>query len=266
MWKDSAKLAFAFLAGIESVIGVIDISFIFGNWWLSRLLLIIALYCFLTIVILFIKYLLTKNRVTISIRGIPVTIKQGDLFKSEGWKLITFTERFDTQVDDIVINRNSINGIFIEKIVGPQHLSEFLEIITSSEDETHTLYKRSKKNGKWIYPLGRIKLYKDYMLVAFNPINAQNEVHTTHAKYEHCLRVMWEEISRTYANKPVFLPLLGSGITRFDDCSVKSNFDLLKCILCTLRTSVVHINQPITILLTDEVINKMNLYELKGAE
>jgi hypothetical protein len=77
---------------------------------------------------------------------------------------------------------------------------------------------------------------------------------------------MWTEISRTYANRPIFIPLLGSGITRFDGTPHKSKADLLKCMICTLRTSGVNINQPITILLTKEAMEEINIYEIKGAK
>lgn len=266
IWKDSAILAFAFLAAIETFMSVAAISLTSVEKWWVRLLLIITVYCILTIGILIFKFLYVRKNITLSIRGIQVTVKQGDLFKSDGWKLIPFNERYDTQVDDIVINKNSINGMFIEKYVGNDSLKELQHTIFSVDDENRTLFKRIAKNGSWIYPLGRIKTYNDYMLLSFDPVNEQNEVHTTRAKYEQCLRVMWQEISRTYANKPISLPLMGSGITRFDDWTEKSNMDLLKCIFCTLRTSAVYINQPITILLTEEVVQGINLYELKGVQ
>ena len=64
----------------------------------------------------------------------------------------------------------------------------------------------------------------------------------------------------------ISLYLLGSGITRFDGTPQKSNFNLLRCMLCTLRTSGVNINQPITILLTEETMQSINIYELKGVK
>jgi hypothetical protein len=75
---------------------------------------------------------------------------------------------------------------------------------------------------------------------------------------------MWKEISRTYALDPVFIPLIGSGITRFIDWPNRSNIDLLKCMLYTLHISGVDINKPITIFLTKDVMDKINFYELKG--
>lgn len=266
LWKDSATLAFAFLAAMETIMSVASISLESADKWWVRLLLIITVYCVLTIAILLVKFLCAKKSITLYIRGIQVTVKQGDLFKANGWKLIPFNERFDTQVDDVVIAKNSLNGIFIEKYVGADNVKELQQAVADDDDESRTLFKRFTKGERWVYPLGRIKTYQDYMLLAFTHFNEQNEAHITRAEYEHCLRVMWQEISRTYANKPIALPLLGSGITRFDDSTVKSNKELLKCILCTLRTSGVHINQPITILLTEKVVQEINLYELKGVQ
>lgn len=53
---------------------------------------------------------------------------------------------------------------------------------------------------------------------------------------------------------------LGGGITRITD---KNEFNLLRCILCTLKTSNAPIYQPITIVLTRETIDKINLYDIK---
>jgi len=100
------------------------------------------------------------------------------------------------------------------------------------------------------------------MLLSFAYFD-QNQVHLTQKDYEECLRIMWNEISRTYANRQINVPLLGSGIARFDDAPNKSKSSLLKCMLCTLKNSGATINQPINILLTKEVLDELNIYELK---
>jgi hypothetical protein len=102
------------------------------------------------------------------------------------------------------------------------------------------------------------------MLLAFTHFE-NNEARLTQKDYEDCLRVMWKEINRTYADIPIFIPLLGSGITRFEERQ-HTNSDLLKCMLCTLRTSNADIKQPITILLTEKVIQDINMYEIKGVK
>jgi len=93
IWKDSAIIAFALIAGIESVMSIAAISFYdtIDKWW-GRLLLVIAVYIFLMIVACFVKYKLTKNILTLNIRGIKVIIKQGDIFDAPGWRLIPFAE------------------------------------------------------------------------------------------------------------------------------------------------------------------------------
>ena len=52
-----------------------------------------------------------------SINGKPVEIKTGDLFAEKGWKVIPFNDRYDTQVDDVIIAHNSLNGKMIDSYV-----------------------------------------------------------------------------------------------------------------------------------------------------
>ena len=109
---------------------------------------------------------------------------------------------------------------------------------------------KKTKAGKICYPLGRIIIYRDYLLLAFSHFE-NNQAKLSHNDYEICLRAMWNEISRVYANKPIAIPLLGGGITRITD---KNDFNLLRCILCTLKTSNAPIYQPITVVLTRELL------------
>ncbi len=264
-WKDSIAIGFAILATVQTFFEISDISL--GKFWseynwIIKLLLILALFLFIVVVVFSVKYHKTKKGVSLKIRGIKVNIRQGDIFEVKGWKVIAFNEFFDTTVDDIVIAHNTLNGIFIDNHV--ENFGELQDKITN-ETDANTNYKRYHRNNRVAYPLGRIITYKDFMLLAFTHFD-NNQAHLTQKDYEDCLRVMWTEICRTYANRPVFIPLLGSGITRFDGTPHKSNFDLLKCMLCTLRTSGVHINQPITILLTEEAIQNINIYEIKGVK
>lgn len=264
-WKDSLTVAFAILAAVETIFAISSISLnnIWGGYnWISKLLLILGMFVLIVIVAFVFKYCRTKKGISFNVHGIKVNIEQGDIFKVNGWKVIAFNEFFDTKVDDIVIAHNTLNGIFIDNHI--EDLRELQDKITNETDD-NTNYKRYTRNNKVAYPLGRIITYKDFMLLAFTHFD-NNQAHLTQKDYEDCLRVMWTEICRTYANNPIFIPLLGSGITRFDGTPHKSKSNLLKCMLCTLRTSEVNINQPITILLTEEVIQDINIYEMKGVK
>lgn len=120
LWKDSAALGSAVLAVIATFMQVAGFSIdnIIPNqaWW-SRLLIILATYALLVVIFLVILRLAVRNGFTIKIRGISVTIKQGDIFKADGWKVIPFNEYFDTTVDDVIISSTTLNGIFINKYV-----------------------------------------------------------------------------------------------------------------------------------------------------
>lgn len=264
IWKDSIALSSAIFTVIATIMGVAGISLdsiiSYPKWWI-RLFVILGVFVFLVIILRVILGLIVSKGIALDIRGITVYIKQGNIFETHGWKVIPFNEYFDTIVDDVIISSKTLNGVFINNHV--EDLEKLQEVITSS-NEDHTTLKKYKKDNRDAYPLGRIITYQDYMLLAFSHFNDQNEAHISKPEYEHCLLKMWKEIRRTYANKPVFLPLIGSGITSFDDITEKSNSDLLKCMLCTLRASGENINQPITILLTKEVIKEIKIYETKG--
>ena len=263
-WKDSFTVGCAILATVETffVISAVSLDSIWGKYnWIIKLLLVFGVFLFIVIVTFIFKYHRTKKGIALNIRGIKVNIRQGDIFNARGWKVIAFNEFFDTTVDDKVIAHNTLNGIFIDNYV--ENLDDLQNTIANETDNPKL--KRYTRSGRFVYPLGRIITYKDFMLLAFTHFE-NNEARLTQKDYEDCLRVMWTEICRTYANRPIFIPLLGSGITRFDGTPHKSNFDLLKCMLCTLRTSGANINQPITILLTEEAIQDINIYEIKGVK
>jgi hypothetical protein len=267
LWKDSIVLAFVILGGIETIMSVLSITLdCDGNIW-ARIGVVFAAFFVLTAIILTMKYHRSKNEVKLTIRGISVTIKQGDIFGVNGLRLIPFNEYFDTQVDDDVIDRKSLNGKLIL-----EHLDddgrEALKKAIATDDKSRLVKQFEDGTQKWRYPLGRIKRFtyndQEYLLLAFSHFNAQNEAHTNRGEYEQTLRTMWEEIDRTYAGKPIFLPLIGTGKTRLDDMTEKPNAEFLKCLICTLRTSKVTLTAPITVILTAEAMKTVNLYELKG--
>lgn len=260
LWKDSVVISMGVLTVIETIITVSDISFnnVCIMEWYKRLGLIIGCFVLLTVIIAYVKARRANLEITLKIRGISVKIKEGDIFAERGWKVIPFNEFFDTKVDDVVIARNTLNGKLITNYV--EDIEDLKTTIKNAKDIPNLPH--TKKANKKSYPLGRIIPYKKYLLLAFTHFE-NNQAFLTHNDYEKCLRTMWQEICRVYANQPIILPLLGSGITRFKDCAEKKNSNLLRCMLCTLNSSMVQINQPITIILRREILDEINLYDLK---
>lgn len=260
LWKDSVTISLAFVTALETLLALLDISM--GDLvqcpWYGHLFILVLLFVAVTCGVACWKTWLANKEVILKIRGIKVIIKEGDIFKEPNWKLIPFNEFFDTKVDDVVIARNSLNGIFITNYVND--LNKLQKTIDEYPEQS--ILKSNLKGGRKFYPLGTIIPYEDFLLLALTHFQ-NNQAFITHNDYEICLRNMWLEICRVYANKPIVLPLLGSGITRFKDCAEKKNSNLLRCMLCTLNSSMVQINQPITIILRREIIDEINLYDLK---
>ena len=265
-WKDSISVGLAIFATVETFFAItnINLASCWGDWkWYEKLLCILLLFSFVVFIIFLLKNGKVKRGISININGITVNIKVGDIFKAKGWKIISFNEYYDTIVDDIIIAHNTINGKFIDNYVSD--INELNKTIQNTDTDINTNHKRfiKKSTKRTAFPLGRIIVYKnEWMLLSFAHFD-QNQVHLTQKDYEECLRIMWNEISRIYANRQINVPLLGSGIARFDDAPNKSKSSLLKCMLCTLKNSRATINQPINILLTKEVLEELNIYELK---
>ena len=58
-----------------------------------------------------------KKETILNINNTTLIVKIGDIFKEDGFKVIAFNEYFDTQVDDKIIAKSSLNGIYITSII-----------------------------------------------------------------------------------------------------------------------------------------------------
>ena len=254
----AAASIFAFLSALVGIAGVSLDSMYSSTPWYVRLLAICILFILVTVAIYYMLGKLFKDNIKLQVRGIPITIKSGDIFTQKGLKIIPFNEHYDTLLDGKTITRNTLNGIFLEKYAGDiQALNQVIE----RDAQEHSIPRNS--DGKFCFELGHIILYEDYLLLAFSKFDEQHRAHLSMPEYESCLFHMWTEVRRVYGNQPISLPLIGGGITSFDGVSQKEPQDLLRCILCTLRTSSTHINQAITILLNEENFEKIDMYEMR---
>lgn len=83
-------------------------------------------------------------------------------------------------------------------------------------------------------------------MLVMTELNMQHEAHTNMAKFE--LMKVWTEIDRVYACNDIVFPILGTGISRFDDGS-KDKEVLLRCMLCTLNSSGVSLKSKVDIMI-----------------
>lgn len=230
-----------------------------ADWgWSARLLLAIVVFVLLVLAIAVCSYLRNRNGLDLRLGSNDLDIVVGDLFTRAGMRVIPFNERFDTDVDDKHVSRNSLNGVFVEQYADKPSLGRVIEDVRPTSLDPPT-----SSDGNLIYPLGTVKPYGDYALMAFTHVDGLQQAHITKSEYEECLLSVWGELSRTYNGRKVVLPLLGSGITRFDD-GRPSDDELLRCMLCTLRASGKSFRDGVEVVLTKQTAERMRLYEIRG--
>lgn len=203
-----------------------------------------------------------KKSVTIKIRNTKIKIKEGDLFAETGKKIIAFNEYFDTQVDDIIIAKKSLNGVFMTDYVDnvsslDQHISDFLS------DRT-PIFVDGRRMGKKIkYDLGTIVPYNDFYLLAYSRFDENNRAFLEKDDIAKVYLKMWNEIDIVKACESICIPVLGSsGLVR------KMNYtpqQLLELLLWSFRISGINMTRlaSITIIVHKTMVNSIDFLKLQ---
>lgn len=209
------------------------------------------------------------TEVNLDVEGSIVTVKAGDLFLQDGFKVIAFNEYFDTQVDDNIISHKSLNGLYIDNhLSGPvSDLDQRVSNYKFDEDEILEVNQDRKVGKKQKYSLGTIFVNEDYLLTAFSKFDDKNRAFLTIPDYLVFLINFWDKVNRIYAQKSVSVPIFGSGITRIKEHKNISDEDLLKIKLWTFRISEMRFKFPakLTIVIHKDKIDKINLLDIKSA-
>lgn len=124
--KKSANWSMVISGGVSTVMTVVGVSLVDllpQDWgWPLRLLFLAVIFVAIAVFAAFATCWRSGSGVHATICNTDVEVKVGDLFSFGGIKVIPFDEYFDTEVDDKVISRNSLNGIFLELKVGRRDL------------------------------------------------------------------------------------------------------------------------------------------------
>ncbi len=210
------------------------------------------------------------KKINVNIESTTVSIVTGDLFKQNGLKAIPFNEYFDTQVDDEVISKASLNGIFIQDILEEtvQSLDDYISNYKFHnenilEKNTTRIEGKSQK-----YQIGTVCLYREYLLTAFSKFNDKNQAYLTMPEYLEFLIKFWDQINVVYAQRTVSVPIFGSGITRIKEHKNITDEELLKIMLWTFRISETRFKYPakLNIVIHEDKIDKINLFEIKSIQ
>ncbi len=261
--RDSIAISGTIVGLISTGCTILGISL--SEWKNSSLWIRIGVVFVVFIIICVLIYLIIgkifENSVSLTVDQTPIIIYCGDIFKSNGWKVIGCDTHFDTRIDDIVISKKSLHG----QLVLNHGKKEEIEAAVHAEAKRLGLQKN--RNGLYDFPLGTIIRYdssvdnQTYLMLAMTELNEHFEAHTNMAKFELMLMKMWSEVDRVYASNNVIFPVLGTGISRFDD-GPKSKDALLRCMLCTLNSSGIRLNSEVNVVIYGDAKN-IPFYEYK---
>ncbi len=260
---------FSVISGVLSVIFLFNILpqgykvyLPFFGWF--TFIVFIAIY-------IFIWYRANKmTDINIDVDGSTVNIKCGNLFMEDGLKVIAFNEYFDTSVDDKIISKTSLNGVFINEYF-QNKVAVLDEIIRHESNEDDIISKdvlRLNGGKKIKYKLSTSIVHNDFVLTAFSKFDDQNRAVLTMPEYIEFLINFWDKINGIYAQRVVSVPIFGSGITRIKEHKNISDEELLKIMLWTFKLSEMKFKYPakLTIVIHETKINQVNLFDLKSIE
>jgi len=262
--KELLKQYSVCLSWIIAVYSFIAIFVKIENIGVLTAIIVPLITAFFSYVLLLIKSNLMITR-KIIINNSTIHLKFGDIFHETDWKVIPFNEYFDTQVDEKIIARSTLNGQFLKN-----HITDILALDNAIESNLHLKERKQFENiarthGKKIqYKLGTIHIHEDYMLTALSRFDDDGKAFLNISDYFGFLMNFWLEVDKYYAGKSVTIPLIGSGITRFKDSTLINEQELLEIILWTFKLSRLRFAYPscINIIISPDKKNKINLYEL----
>lgn len=267
--------------GIYFTFATTVITFLNFNFWYKFFLFILsipvtfAFYCY--------KWIREKNALSrkITINGNTINLVKADIFDEkykQSIKIIPCNNFFDTKISRNMITESSINGQYINKMLSNKTYQNIKDINNAIDNELKQNMNINIVENKNVnrplggkntkYKLGSLCYLKNnYCLLAFTNFNDDNNATLSIIDYITALLNMWDNLNKSYEQKPIVLPLLGGGITRFIDSNngnKVSNQFLLNSLLYTLKLSEKTFNSEITIIVAhnDKELDKINFFEI----
>lgn len=253
--KRSFSVAFAITTGIltfvpESAFSKIQVLKKVTSDWnatVNRIILLIAVYIVSTLIIsVYYRY---RRSINIKGRNYWIQVEYGNIlkidaiknlfFRKKCWRVITFDECFTTSVgtEKWQINEDSICGQYLKKypITNMQHLINATGLTPC--------VSKSKFRNSTCYVSGSIIPRDGFFLMAFAKLNKDGLGEITYQQYLECLNLLWIEINQNYGQRDVYIPIIGSGVTRMNDIELTAQ-ELLETIVYSYKLSRNKIKLP----------------------
>lgn len=242
-----STVAYAVVTALFTVVpeGIFKCGFIKCTWSDAAVILVnrIVLWLIVLVVTNLIYKIYRNHRrsVTIKDKLCSISVEFGDLLQiRKGKKVINFDECFSTSVGNNPedIKPESICGQYLAKYP----INDIQSLIKASGVNSSG---RSSFGHKACYNPGTIIPRDDFLLMAFAKLDKNGLGMMTYTQYLTCLNTLWAQIDRYYGMEDVYLPILGSRITRFDRELTQQ--ELLDIMISSYRLSTKKLKHPNTL-------------------
>ncbi|MCK1820919.1 bacterial transcriptional activator domain-containing protein [Streptomyces sp. XM83C] len=159
-----------------------------------------------------------------TLRGlrVDVVVVRGDLFDQDDANLVVgFSDTFDTEPDDVVISRESVQGQLVDRLFDGRHrqLDERLRRGLKDIAPLATESMRAKRRGRRTrYPIGTavpVPVGNRWVFaLAYSRLGNDLRARSAPADLRLSLERLWPAVALHGRFKPVAIPLIGSGLAR----------------------------------------------------
>ncbi len=197
-----------------------------------------------------------------------LVIRQGDLMTSDGLLVIPVNEYFDTHLGDGIINKNSLHGKLLTRYDGKipdlrKKIDKELATLTPLPVNRRRVMVAGLPNRR--YPLGTCVRIVDgnscFLLVATTRFNENEHVDVSTEEFPEIIRKMFNGIEQLYDGRPVYLPLVGSGISGYELTNMQIMYIIVQAADMANRLSLT--NGLHLYVFSDEQMKSINLNVIK---
>lgn len=206
-----------------------------------------------------------KKKVQLKIRNTKIIIKEGDLFQEQGLKVIPVNEFFDVDIENGIIDPNTLHGQYIKNRSNKHPEELYKDIVTVLKSRNLKTVDQQRLSGKQTkYKLGTI--YNDhqgFLLLAYSTFDGDNRARLHNDDIVQCYTNMWNEIDIVRGTNSIAFPVLGAGgIVRFDKNYTPQQ--LIELMLWSYRISGIQLsrNATLTIVVHKSIVHDVDFLKL----